>query len=279
MVQIHPVAPYLMKLTILGAGVGACVPGKSIENLHPPGFLVEFDDQKILFDCSEGIRFRLEKAGHPIETVHHVAISHSHPDHYSILPFLLGIHLKGAWSSEHQHPGLNLYLPDRLVKNFPKLKEVHWDDMDPHPYLENLHPMSKEKPVTIGSGTLSGLKVHHNFGNADALAYRLETPDGIFAYSGDTGDCDGIRAVAKDADIFVCESSTALGDGEQSHKAGYGHLNAKQAAEIAKDGNVKHLILFHYTGADSDEAMIEAVKSSGFEGEITIGKDKQTFEV
>jgi ribonuclease BN (tRNA processing enzyme) len=69
-----------MKLTILGSGTDASqLPG--IPNRFPPGFLVEWDNEKILFECSEGIRFRLEQIGIDYASIRHLAISHSHPDH------------------------------------------------------------------------------------------------------------------------------------------------------------------------------------------------------
>jgi hypothetical protein len=49
-----------MKLIALGTGVCASnLP--DIVNREPPGFLVRVGVENILFDCSEGIRFRLEK--------------------------------------------------------------------------------------------------------------------------------------------------------------------------------------------------------------------------
>ncbi len=64
-----------MKLTILGAGVGAS--GLAGAAQYPPGFLLEWDDasaqdgkQKILFDCSEGVGFRLAQAGYEYSPSH-----------------------------------------------------------------------------------------------------------------------------------------------------------------------------------------------------------------
>ncbi|MBI4272355.1 MBL fold metallo-hydrolase [Candidatus Uhrbacteria bacterium] len=269
-----------MKLTILGAGAGACVPGTSTENLYPPAFLVEWDDQKILFDCSEGVRFRLEKAGHLLETIHHLAISHSHADHFAPLPFLLGIFLKGQWGGEKaRNEALNIYCPDAIAKDFPVLWGIHWKKMDYHSFPKlQFHSMSKkEDPIVIGNALLFSNSAYHSYGNLDALCYRFETPSGVFVYSGDTGDCEGVRIACKDADFFVCESSARLTDSSMATQ--YGHLNARQAGEIAKSSGVKHLILFHYSGLDSDDALIDAVKESGFAGRLTVGKDSQTFEV
>ena len=137
-----------MKLTILGACAGACVPGTATENLYPPAFLVEWDDQKVLFDCSEGVRFRLEKAGHPLETIHHIAISHSHADHYVLLPLLLGMKLKGVWTDGRcQNNEVNIYCPDKIVNEFPSLFGEHWSFMpqDQPSSPLSFHAMSRER--------------------------------------------------------------------------------------------------------------------------------------
>ncbi len=255
------------------------MPGTATENLYPPAFLVEWDDQKMLFDCSEGVRFRLEKAGHPIETIHHIAISHSHADHYVLLPLLLGMKLKEAWTDGRcVNNGVNIYCPDTIVKEFPSLFREHWlyvpqDKLSPP---LSFHSMSSEQSISVGSAKLFSRKAYHLNGKLDALVFRMETPSGVFVYSGDTGDCEGVRAACRGADIFVCESSARLNDLNMSIQ--YGHLNARQAGEIATAGGVKHLILFHYTGLNTDEEMADAVRQTGFFGRVTIGKDFQTFE-
>jgi ribonuclease BN (tRNA processing enzyme) len=138
--------------------------------------------------------------------------------------------------------------------------------------------MSKvQNEQKIDNGLLKSFRAYHGHGKVDALAFRLETPEGIFAYSGDTGDCEGLRNASQWADIFVCEASARIGDDNNSTT--YGHLTPCQAGEVAKIGGVKKLILEHHTGLDSDEEILKEVKSSGFIGEIILGKDFQKFEI
>ena len=46
-----------------------------------------------------------------------------------------------------------------------------------------------------------------------AVGYRVETPDGIVAVSGDTRVCPGLEALCEDADIAVCEVIRLEGEG------------------------------------------------------------------
>jgi len=105
----------------------------------------------------------------------------------------------------------------------------------------------------------------------------LKTAEGIFVYSGDTGDCTGIRQIVKGADYFLSECSSRVGNEESAKE--YGHLNPRLAGEIAVDGGIKKLILSHYTGLDTDEEMIEDCRRGGFRGEIIIAKDLQTIDL
>ncbi|MEK6862301.1 MAG: MBL fold metallo-hydrolase, partial [Nanoarchaeota archaeon] len=183
---------------------------------------------------------------------------------------------------------LIIYCPDQIARDFPAYWNIHLPEFEgryyPFPKL-TFRPMSSEKEqFTIGNGRLSARRVYHGWGKTDALAFRLETSEGTFVYSGDTGDCRGIREIVKYADIFVSECTIPLREiktQDDIYKLSkeYGHLNPYLAGEIAKNGNVKRLVLFHYIGLDSDEAIIKEVKRSGYTGEITVGKDFQTIEI
>ena len=83
-----------MRLTILGSGT--CVSQiNGIRNRFPPAFLIEDkNNEKILFECSEGIRFRIEKAGYNYSDIEHIAISHSHPDHFALVHYLQSLFCK-----------------------------------------------------------------------------------------------------------------------------------------------------------------------------------------
>ena len=62
----------------------------------------------------------------------------------------------------------------------------------------------------------------------------------VISYSGDTKICPNLFKLAKDSDIFICESTYAhtLKDLALEKK----HMTSVQAAQVAKDSNVKKLI-------------------------------------
>lgn len=271
-----------MKLTILGAGT--CVsqfPG--IKNQYPPAFLLSWDGGKILFDCSEGVRFRLEQAHEEYTDITHIALSHPHPDHCALVHYIQSVYVKGMWDEEKfKRKSLQIYCPDFIAEHFPDLWNFHLPELQGSHYKwPELIFWGMSKPTNsrqeIGNAVLEARPVYHGFGKVDALAYRIETPEGIFAYSGDTGISPGLLEVAKGADIFVCEASSRIGN--EKNATEYGHLNPRQAAEVAKEAGVKKLILFHYSGLDSDEAMLAEVHRTNFSGEVVLGKDFDTFVI
>lgn len=64
-------------------------------------------------------------------------------------------------------------------------------------------------------------------------------------YTGDTRPCDNLRDAAKDADVLISE---AMYTSEHSDLAeDRGHMTASSAAKLAKESNVRLLVLTHYS--------------------------------
>jgi ribonuclease Z len=72
----------------------------------------------------------------------------------------------------------------------------------------------------------------------------------IFAVAIDTLPCANLYRIAKDAKLFLCES-TYLEEHKALAKAHY-HLTAKQAAKVAKEAGVDTLVLTHFSARYPD---------------------------
>lgn len=70
-------------------------------------------------------------------------------------------------------------------------------------------------------------------------------PGKIVAFVMDTGMCETAIALAKDADLLVCESTYL--SSETAEAESRGHLTAQQAATIAREANAKLLVLTHFS--------------------------------
>lgn len=74
------------------------------------------------------------------------------------------------------------------------------------------------------------------------LGYRFELGGKVIAYCTDTGYCDNIVYLARDADLLIIECS--LYPGEET--PGWPHMNPETAARIAVDAGVARLALTHF---------------------------------
>jgi ribonuclease Z len=93
-----------------------------------------------------------------------------------------------------------------------------------------------------------------------------------FAFIMDTRLCDGVHALAEGCDMLVIESTFLKADKQLA--ADHGHLTAPQAARVARDAGVRHLVLTHFSQRYSDPGEFEQeARAAGFEGELTIATD------
>lgn len=90
----------------------------------------------------------------------------------------------------------------------------------------------------------------------------------------DTRYCQNALDIAKDAKVLLCESTYQ----EEHHELAYQHfhLTAKQAAEIAKKANVKHLILTHFSARYQSLANFETEAKAVFPN-TSIAEDLKVF--
>lgn len=244
----------------------------------PPLFLLDTSDEPtspawLLFDCSEGARWRIAEAGVDPSDIAHVFVSHPHADHAALPQFVQGRACEAIFRPGRDYT-LTLYLPAPSAQALPSLWS--WHQPEDHGVATSRYPLhvvplsqgSEQRPLP--NVRLLSFAVHHGHGHNPALAFRVEARGKVFAYSGDSGLCDGLLDAARGADLLVCEASSRIGvDMARS----YGHLSPQQAASIAKQKGVKRLLLTHYSGLDSAEAMLADARESGYEGELFIGQD------
>ena len=262
-----------MKAVILGAGVWGN------DESFPPSVLVDAGGELILFDCGEGIRFRIFEGGYDVTDIEHVAITETHPDHYALIQLYQAMHCKG-FSSDRRGKKLFLYVPQQLKDKWKDVWNCYLPELEGK--FEYEFPKLKWNVMKNGSNKnindklkLTSYGAKHAFGRVETLIYRLECDGKIFAYVGDSGPCEGLANAARNADLFICEASCMVG--EKNHE--YGHLNPREVGEAANNAGVKHLVVTHYFGLESDDAIMKDVKRSGFRGKVTVAKDLMEFAI
>lgn len=260
-----------MRLTVLG-----CAWAAPIDGVGASGYLVEAGGARMLVDCGPGVATELGRHGSPW-SLSGAVVSHAHFDHcYDLLPL--------AWTRLARLAGapdqtqLPLWLPpdgtptlERLGATFAehaseKYVRFHRTAFDAREYDDGA-------ALRFGDATvrLFGPTAHP----APCYAVRIESPEGVIAYSADGEPCRPMRVAAAGADLFVCEAT--LFD-EESRRPSGGHMTVRDAAELAADAGVRSLLLTHLPRFD--ESYLAAVRIEAqrwFDGPVDVARPGLTL--
>lgn len=140
------------------------------------------------------------------------------------------------------------------------------------------------RPLDANGVTITATLVQHA-PVFPALAYRFDTPSGSVVFSGDTGPCDNVVRLARDADVLVHEvidldalvgRMRALPNYDDVHRQlSRSHTPHDRVGDIATRAGVRTLVLSHLVpgeGSHSPEEW-EALVRPHFAGEIVCGVD------
>lgn len=108
----------------------------------------------------------------------------------------------------------------------------------------------------IGDATVETARLYHPQG---CLGFRIETAHGVMTYATDTepGDTVGdqtVRNLARGADLLIYDAQFAPALLER--RKGWGHSTWVEAIKVAKDADVRCLMLFHHD-PDSNDACVD----------------------
>jgi len=252
-------------ITILGSGT--CVPSLRRSS---PSVLVEITPAKILFDLGAGTIRRLLETGITISDLTHILVTHFHPDHTGeLVPFIFST----------KYPATCRRRTPFIIGGSRGLKDFYgglcnvfgqWIELDPGIIrfieFDTMHP----DRYNDGQFDIMTLPLNHI---KSSVGFRIETDDGlIIVYTGDTDVCDNVVALAKNADILICES--ALPDELKVD----GHLTPSHAGNVASAAQVKHLVLTHFY-PECDFVDMEAQCRKTYTGPLVLARDLMQIEL
>jgi ribonuclease BN (tRNA processing enzyme) len=129
-------------------------------------------------------------------------------------------------------------------------------------------------------------------------SYRIETPDGVIVFSGDTGPTGAIGTIAKGADVLIAEASYR-DEKELDQSIGaraarnhwpplmtnrfrdhfvYEHLDPAEIGQIAAKAGAKSVVLYHYDPADeADQAAFVRGVNTAFAGPVFAPNDLDRY--
>jgi ribonuclease Z len=268
------------------------------------GYLLRWDGEGILFDPGEGTQRQMLRAGVAAHDLNRICVTHFHGDHsLGLAGVIQRINLDRVPHEITAHyPRSGQRFFDRLRYATAYRETVGITEA----------PVAADGPLArTGGYTLEARKLSHP---VESYGYRIVEPDGRrmlperlaahgikgpdvgriqregelggislddvsetrrgqrFAFVMDTRLCDGVHALAEGCDLLVIESTFL--DEDEELAVEHGHLTAGQAARVARDGGVRHLVLTHFSQryTDADEFERQA-RAAGYDGELTVAHD------
>lgn len=272
-------------------GTSSMVPTK--ERNHS-SVLIRYKNHGILIDAGEGTQRQMKIANIPLTRITKILISHWHGDHVFGLPGIIS----SLGASEYQKileiygpKGTKKYceamfkafvFDKRIDMKITEIKQGKFFENDEftleameldhgiptlgYNFIEKNKrriDVKKVKKLGIPEGPLLG-KLQDGK-NIEIKGEKIRVEETTYIVEGkkisliaDTALCKNCHALAKDADLLICEATFTSKFEEKGEE--YGHMTAKQAASIANKANVKQLFLNHLSARykTPDEIINEA---------------------
>lgn len=275
------------RLVLLGTGGGPRVTAKGRAR---PATLIVAAGVPYVVDCGEGVALQLVRAGIALDALRYVFITHHHSDHN--LDY--GNLIYDGWAAGLRTP-VDAYGPPPLKE----MTEAYWrlnrfdietriaDEgrVDPRK-LVTAHEFAAPGAVMQNADIkVSAARVRHP-PIAQAYAYRFDAADRSIVISGDTTYSPELAALAKGADVLVCEAMHLGGLEALLKKVPNAatlrehllasHIVTEDVGRLAAEAGVKTLVLSHLVPGDdpsiTDEMWREGVRRR-YLGEIVVGRD------
>lgn len=273
-----------LQITFLGTSGGVPTPKRGM-----PSIAIKWNGEIFLFDCGEGAQRAMMQNKVGYGSLHSAFISHLHLDHFlGMFGLVETLHLLQPSPRE-----ISIYAPENfreLLIKYPisRYKFVKINEIKPRGGL-----LLQGNDFSVSAFTVKHTKNAYGFifkendrrkfDEAKAHALGLQgkmfsdiqkkgslivngkkilldevswvKPGRKIVYSGDCAPSENLIKAANDADLLIHESTFAS-DKEDEAKERM-HTTAKQAAVIAKQANVKKLILTHISPRYSEDESIK----------------------
>lgn len=258
---------------------------------NPSAQYVNVLERHLLIDCAEGTQMQMQKFKVKPQRIQHIMISHMHGDHYLGLVGLLStmhllgrrkpVHIYGPVAlrelvNTHLHHGKTTLAFDLIFHDLKsdnseliyqdKLIEIWTIPLEHRIYCNGFLIKEKEKPRKISKEAIKKydppISMMHRLVNGEdwvkedgsIIRNELLTEDPpaprTYAYCSDTRYSEQVAELIKGSDLLYHEA-TFLKNLEARAKKTY-HSTAEQAARVAKLGEVKKLIIGHFSARYND---------------------------
>lgn len=299
------------RLAILGSSGALPAYGRFTTSQH-----LAVHHHQFLIDCGEGCQHQLRKYEFSQQKINHIFISHLHGDHYlGLAGLIFSMHLLRRETDLHVysfrgleeillaqlrhsksslnfkvilHPlsenGVNLIFEDDhvTVHSFPmdhKIPTVGFIFRE----KQRRRPIDKAKLAGVPVEYLNRLKLGEDIRNEKGeVIYRSEDytlpppPARSYAYCSDSRPSEKVVEVGRHVDLLYHEA-TFMHD-EQSKAMETRHSTAVEAGQVAKDAQVKRLIIGHFSARYKDLQPLLSEAKTVFP-DTALAEEGQKFDI
>lgn len=301
----------MIDLVLLGCGGNMPMPNRSLSSLF-----INYKGRKILIDCGEGTQVSMRMKNCGFKAIDLICITHLHGDHIYGLMGLLStmgnssriedltiVGPKGISEIINAMKTLIEYLPFKIIvienpigtfslnNNILKDIEISTTELDHSTeclgysfYFKRSPKFNLEKainnnvPKILWQKLQSGKDIIFNDITYSPDMVLGDDRKGIkVSFITDTRPILSIPEFIKNSDLFICESM--YGDDLDISKAVKNkHMTFREAANLARLGNVKNLILTHFSPSLGEPNLYKKNATDVFENTI-IGEDRLSFSL
>ncbi|HTI15542.1 MAG TPA: ribonuclease Z [Dictyobacter sp.] len=220
--------------------------------------LLDLAGTPILFDCGHGVVQRLLEAGVQHNQLHHIILSHFHPDHVSdLIPFLQA----GAWSQQNPRTeDIHIYGPAGVQKLVNGLMDIFGQRSLQQPtYQVVVHEITADTFSIAGHQfEFISLPPSGNHG------LRFTWKNKQYAITGDSHFHDEEIAFLRQVDLAIIDA---------------GHPTNEEIVKLAAASQAHTIVCSHqYRELDAKELQTAAAQK-GYQGNFIIARDMMSFSL
>ncbi len=250
-----------IRITFLGTGSILPQPNRYCASL-----LIETSKEKILVDAGPGTLHRLHEVGIAPQDLTYLFFTHFHPDHISdLVPILFALRNTRDLPETTM---LRIWGPRGFINFLHGLEIAYGKWMHSNSEYFKYYELKRRLLDFPGFRLIWGKVIHKN----ESVGFRFEINGKVISISGDSGYCQELIRLSREADVAILECSFP------DERAVEGHLSPSLAAKIAQEAGAKQLVLTHfYPGTVNDHTLKVAQKY--FQGPVSLAKDLFTLEL
>jgi ribonuclease Z len=278
---------------------------------------VSYKDYRFLIDCGEGTQRQILRSGIGFRRLNRVLITHGHLDHILGLAGLISTFARWEalekleiWGSPWALDRIHDLIYGVVLRGAKPPLEIQFIPLEPGILLQDdgfevtAFPVKHRGPGCFGFSFDVLPRRPFLADKADELGIpagpirkelvqgrQVQLPDGRtiepeqvlgelrrgakLIHVGDCSNTKNLTEVCQDADGLVIESTYL--EYEKDLAKHFGHLTAKQAAELARDSQVGHLYLTHLSRRYREREILE--EAQAVFPNVTVVRDFDRFEI